>query len=108
MDLMRMLGPIEKWISEHGSAAILRDHISLLKAQHATAETNADLRIKKLESDLKDCEMPKKDQEDQARILEDRIRILEEQLSDNRHMDLLKEQELADKLNAELSQQDDD
>lgn len=38
---------IEKWISEHGSAAILRDHVALLKSQMETLETE----IGRLKSD---------------------------------------------------------
>ena len=30
---MNPLPYIEKWISEHGSAAVLRDHVALLKTQ---------------------------------------------------------------------------
>jgi predicted nuclease with TOPRIM domain len=37
---------IEKWISEHGSAATLRDHVALLKSQMDAS--------KSLEADLKD------------------------------------------------------
>jgi predicted RNase H-like nuclease (RuvC/YqgF family) len=32
---MEPFDTIEKWINEHGSAAILRDHVALLKDQHA-------------------------------------------------------------------------
>ena len=32
---MNPISIIEKWISEHGSAAVLRDHIALLKEQMA-------------------------------------------------------------------------
>ena len=35
---------IEKWISEHGSAAVLREHVYFLKSQMATLEAvNRDL-----------------------------------------------------------------
>ena len=35
---MNPLDAIEKWISEHGSAAILRDHVALLKEQIAISD----------------------------------------------------------------------
>jgi len=35
---MNPLDTIEKWISEHGSAAILRDHVALLKEQIAISD----------------------------------------------------------------------
>lgn len=35
---MNPLDAIEKWISEHGSAAILRDHLALLKGQIAISD----------------------------------------------------------------------
>jgi hypothetical protein len=35
---MNPLDTIEKWISEHGSAAILRDHVALLKEQMAAKD----------------------------------------------------------------------
>jgi predicted nucleic acid-binding Zn-ribbon protein len=38
---------IEKWITEHGSAAALRDHLALVKEQMA------DLKVKKEASDLR-------------------------------------------------------
>jgi hypothetical protein len=35
---MEPFDTIEKWINEHGSAAILRDRIELLKEEHAKLE----------------------------------------------------------------------
>lgn len=35
---MNPLNIIEKWINEHGSAAILRDHVALLKEQIAASD----------------------------------------------------------------------
>ena len=36
---MNPLSVIEKWIMEHGSASILRDHVALLKEKMADLET---------------------------------------------------------------------
>jgi hypothetical protein len=36
---MNPLNAIEKWISEHGSAAILRDHLALLKEKITSLES---------------------------------------------------------------------
>ena len=44
---MNPLKAIEQWISEHGSAAALRDHLALVKEQMA------DLKVKKEASDLR-------------------------------------------------------
>jgi FtsZ-binding cell division protein ZapB len=41
---------IEKWISEHGSAAVLRDHVGLLKTQMEDLKTkNSSLEKEKSE-----------------------------------------------------------
>lgn len=41
---MKPLDLIEKWITEHGSATVLRDHVALLKDQLSNLETaNSDL-----------------------------------------------------------------
>ena len=38
---------LDKLITEHGSAAVLREHISLIKAQYAALEAeNKDLKLK--------------------------------------------------------------
>ncbi len=56
---MNPLSYIEKWISEHGSAATLRDHVALLKSQmDASKALAADLKaenaaLKKERDDFK-------------------------------------------------------
>jgi FtsZ-binding cell division protein ZapB len=44
---MNPLAPIEKWINEHGSASILRDHVALLKEKMAALEEKASVLEKK-------------------------------------------------------------
>lgn len=46
---MKPLDTIEKWISEHGSAAILRDHVALLKEQ--IADSDREKMVSKSECD---------------------------------------------------------
>jgi chromosome segregation ATPase len=51
---MNPLPYIEKWISEHGSAAILRDHVALLKSQMDALQTevsNLQARLKEAETE---------------------------------------------------------
>lgn len=56
------MGPlelIEKLINEHGSATILREHLGLLKAQHAALEArcrDAQAKQAQLERDLAQCQ----------------------------------------------------
>ena|SRR5882672_3284688 len=49
---MNPLSYIEKWISEHGSAATLRDHVALLKSQIDASKSE----VSSLQSSLKDAE----------------------------------------------------
>jgi regulator of replication initiation timing len=66
MKLMALFKPLEKLITEHGSATILRDHVSLMKAQtsilekenKALKQENADLKIEnnKLRKIIDNCE----------------------------------------------------
>lgn len=58
-DSMGPLELIEKLITEHGSAAVLREHLGLLKAQVAAQEAaNRDLQSQNvnLQANLKDCQ----------------------------------------------------
>jgi protein-arginine kinase activator protein McsA len=46
---------IEKWISEHGSAAILRDHVALLKSQMSAKDvetTKLNLLLKQKDAEI--------------------------------------------------------
>ncbi len=36
--MSNLFGQIEKWMSEHGSASVLRDHVNLLKEQYTSLE----------------------------------------------------------------------
>ena len=49
---MNPLTYIEKWISEHGSAATLRDHVALLKSQMDASKSE----VSRLETILKNAE----------------------------------------------------
>ena len=49
---MNPLPYIEKWISEHGSASVLRDHVGLLKTQMEKLESEID----SLKTSLKNVE----------------------------------------------------
>lgn len=54
---MNPLAIIEKWISEHGSAASLRDHLALVKEQMTALEkenTALKEKVKNLEIDNQD------------------------------------------------------
>jgi FtsZ-binding cell division protein ZapB len=48
---MNPLQYIEKWISEHGSAAVLRDHVALLKTQLEDLKSKVS-RLEKEKSEL--------------------------------------------------------
>lgn len=57
-----LFDPIEKLINEHGSATILREHISLFKTQLTILKekfTEAEARIKQLESENKNLKTEK-------------------------------------------------
>lgn len=57
-DPFSILKPIEKWITENGSAAVLEKHLALLKAELAVAGRKfAELASEKerLEAELQDC-----------------------------------------------------
>jgi uncharacterized protein with PIN domain len=52
---MNPIDAIEKWISEHGSASILRDHIGLLKSQMAAKD--AEIKNLKILLEQKDVQI---------------------------------------------------
>jgi predicted nucleic acid-binding Zn-ribbon protein len=59
---MNPLKAIEQWISEHGSAAALRDHLALVKEQMA------DLKVKKEASDLRASQAEAKAKDLQSKL----------------------------------------
>lgn len=74
---MGLFDGIEKLITEHGSAAILKERIALVNDQYAAIEkalSNSEIRVKKLESDKQHLEL------DNFKLKE-KIRGLEEQIS---------------------------
>ena len=96
------LSEIEKLITEHGSAAILKERIALANDKYAAMERK-----------LSECEAAKKElhsENEALRLdnskLQEQRRTFEEQLSDKRHKDLLEEQQLVDNLNNSLPHED--
>jgi len=74
---MGLFDGIEKLITEHGSAAILKERIALVKEQYAALEkklSESELRAKGLESDKERFEL-------ENFRLKEKIKELEEQLS---------------------------
>lgn len=75
---MGLLDGIEKLITEHGSAAILKERIELAKEQYTALEAKlsaAESRIKELESISQNLEL-------ESYRLKERIGVLEQQLTE--------------------------
>ena len=80
---MGLFDAIEKLITEHGSAAILREHISLLRTQFSIQDeklsiqdeklSNSALRIKELEALVEQFKSEKDDYQKQRQALEDQL-----------------------------------
>ncbi len=84
---MSLFDGIEKLITEHGSAAILKERIALAADQYAALEkklSDAELRAKELESENQRLEL------DNFKLKE-KIRDLEKQLSENHDKSSLEE-----------------
>ena len=61
---------IEKWISEHGSAIVLRDHISLLKTQMKNLESKNEVLEKENSKLKRECDTLKTERDDLSQKVE--------------------------------------
>lgn len=68
----QLLAPLERLINEHGSAALMKERLDLIKAQLAEAEA----RHAKLEAEHVKCQAALKNAEHRAGILERELRQL--------------------------------
>ena len=100
------LSEIEKLITEHGSAAILKERIALANDKYAMLEQKlsestvraeaAEARANNLESENEALKLDNKQ-------FQEKIGLLEEQLSEKGHHALLAEQRLVESLNEEAA-----
>lgn len=77
---MGLFDGIEKLITEHGSAAILKERITLAKEQYAALEkklSDSDLQVKALESENQRLELENYKFKDKIKGLEEKIANLE-------------------------------
>lgn len=98
---MGLLDGLEKFINEHGSAVILKERIALANDKYAALEQElaaSDAANKLLYSDNQNLRVDL----EKAKV---EIQNLEEALSEKRHKSLLEEQQLADSLNNDVSNQ---
>jgi len=68
---MNPLNAIEKWINEHASASILRDHVALLKEKTADLES----RIGGLEKQVVDLTKQRDTAQEEVKKLQAYIRV---------------------------------
>ena len=96
------LSEIEKLITEHGSAAILKERIALANDKYAALEQKlsvCDAANKELHSENETLRL------DNGKLKE-QVRAFEEILSDKRHKSLLEEQQLVNSLNNGIASND--
>jgi uncharacterized coiled-coil DUF342 family protein len=66
---MNPFSVIEKWISEHGSAATLRDHVALLKEKMAGLEA----KVRSLEKQVSDLTSERDEAQAEVKKLKEQI-----------------------------------